>query len=177
MNDGAKFAVFDLLKVLDVIFDGRHHEVFRHIAWDNLNLALPALPPPPPDPPAPAPGSKAEAAGLPSDPTPCPEPEVDSVADSAADSSGVPAEPEASRVADSGGAGSAARRESEQDRVLRFLAAQTEPVGLSRIVVELGIKRWTVNSVLYRLLKRGSVEHPGRDVWRARGTYRVRRCA
>src|SRR6516164_5775105 len=90
MNDGAKFAVFDLLKVLDVIFDGRHHEVFRHIAWDNLNLALPALPPPPPDPPAPAPGSKAEAAGLPSDPTPCPEPEVDSVADSAADSSGVP---------------------------------------------------------------------------------------
>jgi hypothetical protein len=54
--------------------------------------------------------------------------------------------------------------------VYRFLAAQTEPVGLARIVAELGIKRWTVNSVLYRLLKRGNVEHPGRDVWRARST-------
>ena len=60
------------------------------------------------------------------------------------------------------------KRESEQDRVYRFLSAQTEPVGLARIIAELGIKRWTVTSILYRLLKRGSVEHAGRDAWQVR---------
>ncbi len=56
--------------------------------------------------------------------------------------------------------------ESEQDRVYQFLAAQTEPVGLAQIVAGLGIKRWTINSALYRLLKKGSVEHVGRDAWK-----------
>jgi hypothetical protein len=68
MNDGAKWATFDLLKALDIIFDGRHHETFHRIAWDDLNLALPVLPPPPPDP---APAIADAAAGEPSDPAPC----------------------------------------------------------------------------------------------------------
>jgi Mn-dependent DtxR family transcriptional regulator len=60
------------------------------------------------------------------------------------------------------------KRESEQDRVYQFLSAQTEPVALARIIAELGIKRWTVTSILHRLLKRGSVEHAGRDAWQIR---------
>ncbi len=60
-------------------------------------------------------------------------------------------------------------QESQQDRVYEFLAAQTEPVGLARIGASLGIKRWTINSALYRLLKKGSVEHVGHDAWRVRG--------
>ena len=50
MNDAAKWGLFDLLKALDTIHDGQHHEVFRRIA-EGLNLALPALPPPPDPPP------------------------------------------------------------------------------------------------------------------------------
>jgi hypothetical protein len=41
-------------------------------------------------------------------------------------------------------------------------------VTLARIIAELGIKRWTVTSILYRLLKRGSIEHAGRDTWQIR---------
>jgi len=59
--------------------------------------------------------------------------------------------------------------QGSEDRVYRFLAAQTEPVGLARIGASLGIKRWTINSALYRLLKKGSVEHVGHDAWRVRG--------
>jgi hypothetical protein len=60
VNDAAKWMLFDLLKALDVIHDGQHHEVFARIA-EGANLVLPVLPPPP-DPP---PGGEAdkEAAG------------------------------------------------------------------------------------------------------------------
>ena len=61
MNDAAKWGLFDLLKALDTIHGGQHHEVFTRIA-EGLNLALPALPPPPPD-PAPCFGADKEAAG------------------------------------------------------------------------------------------------------------------
>jgi hypothetical protein len=44
---------------------------------------------------------------------------------------------------------------SEQDRVLKFLGSQTEPATLGRIVAELNANRWTVNSTLHRLLKKG----------------------
>jgi hypothetical protein len=56
--------------------------------------------------------------------------------------------------------------ESEQDRVLQFLATQPEPVSLAGIVAELNANRWTVNSTLHRLLKKGSVEHVGHDAWK-----------
>ena len=67
MNDAAKWGLFDLLKALDTIHDGQHHEVFRRIAQDDLNLALPALPPPP----DPAPAIADVTAGEPSGPAPC----------------------------------------------------------------------------------------------------------
>ena len=53
MNDAttAKWLLFDLLKALDTIFDGRHHETFARIA-EGANLVLPVLPPPPDPPPA-----------------------------------------------------------------------------------------------------------------------------
>ena len=57
-------------------------------------------------------------------------------------------------------------QESQQDRVLQFLASQTEPATLGRIVAELNANRWTVNSTLHRLLKKGNVEHVGRDAWK-----------
>ena len=55
---------------------------------------------------------------------------------------------------------------SQQERVLQFLASQTEPVSLAQIVAELNANRWTVNSTLHRLLKKGNVEHVGRDAWK-----------
>jgi hypothetical protein len=63
MSDGtsAKWATFDLLKALDIIHSGQHHETFARIA-EGLGVVLPVLPPP-------------------SDPVP----EADSAAGSAAD--------------------------------------------------------------------------------------------
>jgi hypothetical protein len=60
INDAvnAKFGLFGLLKTLDVIFAGQHHETFQRIA-EGLGLALPALPPPP----DPAPDGEDEVAG------------------------------------------------------------------------------------------------------------------
>jgi hypothetical protein len=119
MNDGtsAKWGLFSLLKALDAIHGGQHHETFARISWDDLNLELPVLPPPP----DPAPDGEDEAAG---------------------------------------------EQESQQDRVLQFLESQTEPATLGRIVAELNANRWTVNSTLHRLLKKGNVEHVGRDAWK-----------
>jgi hypothetical protein len=57
-------------------------------------------------------------------------------------------------------------QESQQGRVLQFLGSQTEPATLGRIVAELNANRWTVNSTLHRLLKKGNVEHVGRDAWK-----------
>jgi hypothetical protein len=59
-------------------------------------------------------------------------------------------------------------QESEQDRVYRFLAGQAEPVSLARIVAELEIRRWTVTSILYRLQRKGRLEHAGHDAWQIR---------
>ncbi len=50
--------------------------------------------------------------------------------------------------------------------MLQFLATKTEPATLGRIVAELNANRWTVNSALYRLLKKGNVEHVGHDAWK-----------
>jgi hypothetical protein len=119
MPDATKWALFDLLKVLDTVHGGQLHSEFSRIA-QGLGLELPSVAPPP----DPAPDSEDEADG---------------------------------------------EQESEQARVYEFLAAQTEPVGLARIVAGLRIKRWTINSALYRLLKNGSVEHVGHDAWRVRG--------
>jgi hypothetical protein len=58
--------------------------------------------------------------------------------------------------------------ESEQDRVYQFLAAQTEPVSLAKIIAELGVKKWTVTNALYRLRRKGRVEHAGHDAWQIR---------
>ena len=41
MNDAAKWAVFDLLKALDVIHDHQHHEVFQRVA-DGLGNGIDA---------------------------------------------------------------------------------------------------------------------------------------
>ena len=60
------------------------------------------------------------------------------------------------------------KRETEQDKVYRYLLEQAEPVKLSQIVAELGIKKWTVSSILYRLLRKGAVEHAGHDAWQLR---------
>jgi hypothetical protein len=57
---------------------------------------------------------------------------------------------------------------SEQDRVYQFLAAQTEPVSLARIITELGLKRWTATGTLNRLQRKGRIEHPGHDAWQIR---------
>jgi hypothetical protein len=154
MSDAAKWGLFDLLKALDAIYGGQHHEVFRRIA-EGLGLALPALPPPPPDP---ALGGEAEA---------------DSEADSCAkgclkDPPAVLSRDRGQRHGQISGGVPEVKRESEQDRVYRFLSAQTEPVALAQIIAELGIRRWTVTSILYRLLKRGSIEHAGRDAWQIR---------
>jgi hypothetical protein len=108
-----KFATFDLLKALDVIFGGQHHETFARIA-EGLGLQLPVMAPPPDQ----GSDSEDEAAGE------------------------VP------------------------DRICDFLAAQTEPVGLAQIVAGLNANRWSINSALHRLLKKGSVEHVGRDAWK-----------
>ena len=62
MSDAAKWSLFDLLKALDTIHNGQHHEVFWRIA-QGLNLELPALPPPPdPIPPLP-PGAGSDGEG------------------------------------------------------------------------------------------------------------------
>jgi hypothetical protein len=66
MSDAAKWMLFDLLKALDIIHSGQHHETFARIA-EGLGLALPVLPPPP----DPAPDSADEVAGESSDPAPC----------------------------------------------------------------------------------------------------------
>jgi DNA-binding IclR family transcriptional regulator len=47
-------------------------------------------------------------------------------------------------------------------------SAQTEPVALARIIAELGLKRWTATSILYRLQRMGSIEHAGHDAWQIR---------
>jgi hypothetical protein len=61
------------------------------------------------------------------------------------------------------------RRETEQDRIYSYLLTQQEPVSAREIAEELSMKRWTVHSALKRMEKRGSVEHPRRDAWMARG--------
>jgi hypothetical protein len=59
--------------------------------------------------------------------------------------------------------------QSQQDRIYEFLAGQTEPASLSRIVDALQIKRWTVVGSLGRLQRQDRIEHTARDAWRARG--------
>ena len=59
--------------------------------------------------------------------------------------------------------------QGSEDRVYRFLAAQTEPVGLARIIAELGLKKWTATSSLTRLQRKGLIQHAGHDAWRVRG--------
>jgi hypothetical protein len=120
LNDPVRWAVIDLLKMLDRSHGGREHAELLRIA-QTLGVEIPPVDLVP----DPAPDGEAEADGE------------------------VP--------------------ESEQERVYQFLAGQTELVGLARIVAGLGIKRWTINSALYRLLKKGSVEHVGHDAWRVRG--------
>jgi hypothetical protein len=56
-------------------------------------------------------------------------------------------------------------QESQQDRILQFLAAQTESVSLARIITELGLKKWTATSSLTRLQRKGLVQHAGYDRW------------
>jgi hypothetical protein len=58
MTDGTKWTTFDLLKALDIIFDGQHHATFARIT-EGLGLVLPALPPPP----DPAPDGEDEVVG------------------------------------------------------------------------------------------------------------------
>jgi hypothetical protein len=114
--DAPKWGLFDLLKVLDTLYDGQYHTEFVRIA-QGLGLELPAVAPPPDQ----DPDSEDEGDG---------------------------------------------EQESQQDRILEFLGSQTEPVTLGRIVAELNANRWTVNSTLHRLLKKGNVEHVGRDAWK-----------
>ena len=57
---------------------------------------------------------------------------------------------------------------SEQDRVYEFLAGQTEPVSLAKIIAELGLKKWSATSSLTRLQRKGLIQHAGYDAWRAR---------
>jgi Mn-dependent DtxR family transcriptional regulator len=52
---------------------------------------------------------------------------------------------------------------------MTFLAAQTQPATLARIIAELGLKRWTTTSALHRLQRQGRIEHPGYDAWWVRG--------
>ena len=61
MADAAQWGLFDLLKVLDAIHGGQHHEAFQRIA-EGLGLALPAVATPAPD-PAPCFEADKEAAG------------------------------------------------------------------------------------------------------------------
>jgi hypothetical protein len=65
MNDAAKWGLFDLLKTLDAIHGGQHHEEFQRAA-EGLGLVLPIVAPPAPSPaPDQVPGGDAapEAGG------------------------------------------------------------------------------------------------------------------
>jgi hypothetical protein len=59
-------------------------------------------------------------------------------------------------------------QESEQDRIHEFLGRQPGPVTLARIIAELGVKKWTATNALYRLQRKGRVEHAGHDAWQIR---------
>jgi hypothetical protein len=61
------------------------------------------------------------------------------------------------------------RRETNQDRIYGFLRDQKEPARLRDIMDALSLPRGTVTTTLWRLMKRGSVIHPGKDAWCVRG--------
>jgi hypothetical protein len=149
-----KWAVFDLLKVLDPLHDGRYHGEFRRIAQDlgygcTKTWRTRAM----------NDGSKWATFALLKT--------LDSFYagelhdEFAAISSLLGLElPVLPPEAEANG-----EQESQQDRILQFLAAQTEPVSLARIIAELGIKKWSATSALYRLQRQGRIEHPARDCW------------
>jgi hypothetical protein len=56
MNDRARWGLFGLLRLLDVIHHGEFHAQLAQIATQDLGLELPAVPPPP----DPAPGGEAD---------------------------------------------------------------------------------------------------------------------
>jgi hypothetical protein len=150
-----KWAVFDLLKVLDPLHDGLYHERFRRIAQDlgygcTKTWRTRAM----------NDGPKWATFALLKT--------LDSFYagelhdEFAAISSMLNLELPVLPPEDAANG----EQESQQDRILSFLSAQTGPVTLARIIAELGANRWTVNSTLHRLLKKGNVEHVGRDAWK-----------
>ena len=157
-----KWALFDLLKSLDGLHGGQHHEGFHRIAqglgygctktWRTRTMSDPA---------------KWQLFALLKT--------LDSIHDGqhhdafAAIAQGLNLElPVMAPLPDQGpdSEAEAGEQESQQERVLQFLGSQPEPATLGRIVAELNANRWTVNSTLHRLLKKGSIEHVGHDAWK-----------
>jgi hypothetical protein len=60
------------------------------------------------------------------------------------------------------------RQETAQSRIFNYLREQQEPSSVNEIFGELQVNKWTVQTLLGRLRKRGAVERVGRGKWQVR---------